>query len=136
MSFNSKYRILIDECMPSEVTLINILGEFLSFFDSLFVSSGHSYPLHEGNCLKCIWLGCPAKFRLRDSPCQLYCIGSMDAEEDDQNFRLLDSTVYSLQPVMFLLCPKRTFHCFEVKRISHHFGLLHNYSYFCIVIPS
>ena len=32
-------------------------------------------------------------------------------EEEDQDFRFLDSTVYSLQPVMFLLCSKRTFHC-------------------------
>ena len=59
----------------------------MSLFDSFFVSSGHSYPLHEGHCLTCMWLGCPAKFFLCDSPCQLYCIGSMDAEEDDQDFR-------------------------------------------------
>ena len=78
-------------------------GGVLSLFDSFFVSSGHSYPLHEGHCLTDMWLGCPAKFFLCDSPCQLYCIGSMDAEEDDQDFRFLDSAVYSLQSVMFLL---------------------------------
>ena len=46
-------------------------GWVLSLFDSFFVSSGHSYPLHEGHCLTCMWLGCLAKFCLRDSPCLL-----------------------------------------------------------------
>lgn len=81
-------------------------GRVLSLFDSYFVLSGHSYPLHERHCLTCMWLGYPAKFRLRDSPCQLYCIGSMDAEEDGQDLRLLDSTIYPLQSVMFLLHSK------------------------------
>ena len=52
MSFNSKYRILIDECMPSEVTLINILGEFCrsltpnsTFFTSLPLTIGRTYGL-------------------------------------------------------------------------------------------
>ena len=89
--------------MPSEVALISIVGGVLSLFESIFVLSGHSYPLHEGHCLTCMWLGCLAKFFLCDSPCQLYCIGSMDAKEDDQDFRLLDSTIYPLESVMFLL---------------------------------
>ena len=89
--------------MPSEVALISIVGGVLSLFESIFVLSGHSYPLHEGHCLTCMWLGCLAKFFLCDSPCQLYCIGSMDAKEDDQDFRFLDSTIYPLESVMFLL---------------------------------
>ena len=89
--------------MPSEVALISIVGGVLSLFETIFVLSGHSYPLHEGHCLTCMWLGCLAKFFLCDSPCQLYCIGSMDAKEDDQDFRLLDSTIYPLESVIFLL---------------------------------
>ena len=34
----------------------------------------------------------------------------MDAEEDDQDLRLLDSAVYSLESVMFLLRSKGSFH--------------------------
>ena len=52
MSFNSKYRILIDECMPSEVTIINILGVFCrslapnsTFFTSLPLTIGRTYGL-------------------------------------------------------------------------------------------
>ena len=89
--------------MPSEVALISIVGGVLSLFETIFVLSGHSYPLHEGYCLTCMWVGCLVKFFLRDSPCQLYCIGSMYAEEDDQDFRLLDTTIYPLESVMFLL---------------------------------
>lgn len=43
------------------------------------------------------------EFRFRNSSCQLYCISRVDAEEDNQDFRLLDSTVYPLESVMFLL---------------------------------
>ena len=51
------------------------------------------------------------EFRFRSSPCQLYCISRVDAEEDDLDFRLLDSAVYPLESVMFLLRSKGSFHC-------------------------
>ena len=57
--------------MPSEVALISILVEFCRYLTRFFVSSGHSCPLHEWHCLTCMWLGCLAKFCLRDSPCLL-----------------------------------------------------------------
>lgn len=43
------------------------------------------------------------EFRFRNSSCQLYCISRVDAEEDDQDFCLLDSAAYPLESVMFLL---------------------------------
>ena len=89
--------------MPSEVALISIVGGVLSLFESIFVLSGHSYPLHEGHCLTCMWIGCLAKFFLCDSPCQLHHISSVDAEEDNQDFRSFDSTVNPLESVMLLL---------------------------------
>lgn len=42
-------------------------------------------------------LGRLTEFRFCHSPCQSDCIGRVDAEEDDQDFRLLDSAV---DPVM------------------------------------
>ncbi len=51
------------------------------------------------------------EFRFCNSSCQLYCISRVDAEEDNQDFRLLDSTVYPLESVMFLLRSKGSFHC-------------------------
>ena len=51
------------------------------------------------------------EFRFRNSSCQLYCISRVDGEEDDQDFRLLDSAVYPLESVMFLLRSKGSFHC-------------------------
>ena len=91
--------------MPSKAALVSIVwgGGVLALFESIFVLSGHSYPLHAGHCLTCMWIGCLAKFFLCDSPCQVYCIGSMDTEEDDQDFRFLDSTIYPLESVIFLL---------------------------------
>lgn len=51
------------------------------------------------------------KFRFRNSLCRLYCISRVDTEEDDQDFRSLDSAVYTLETVVFLLRSKRPFHC-------------------------
>ena len=58
-----------------------------------------------------MWLCSQAEFCFCYSPCQLHCIGSMDAEDDNQDFRSFDSTVNPLEPVMLLLCSKGTFHC-------------------------
>lgn len=106
--------LTLQKSQPFSKKILN-LAEFFSIFLILWkgyfirtrLLQGSLHPLSSPSPrLTCMWLGCLAKFRLRDSLCQLYYIGSMDAEEDDQNFRLLDSAVYSLQPVMFLLCPK------------------------------
>ena len=56
-------------------------------------------------------LGSLAEFRFCNSPCQLYYVCYMDAEEDNQDFRSFDSTVNPLESVMLLLCSKGSFHC-------------------------
>lgn len=56
-------------------------------------------------------LGSLAEFRFLDSPCQLYCVSRVDAKEDDQDFRLLDSAIYSFEAIMFLLSTEGSFHC-------------------------
>ena len=58
-----------------------------------------------------MWLGSLAEFRFCNSPCQLYYVCRMDAEEDNQDFRSFDSTVNPLESVMLLLCSKGSFHC-------------------------
>ena len=58
-----------------------------------------------------MWLGSLAEFRFRNSPCQLDGISRVDAEEDDLDFRLLDSAVYPFESIMFFLRSERSFHC-------------------------
>ena len=50
-----------------------------------------------------MWLCSQAEFCFCYSPCQLHHISSVDAEEDNQDFRSFDATVNPLEPVMLLL---------------------------------
>lgn len=54
-------------------------------------------------------LGSRTEFRLCTSPCQLYRISRMDAEDDNQDFCPLDSTIYPFESVMLFLRPKGPF---------------------------
>ena len=47
-----------------------------------------------------MWLGSLREFSFSSPFCQLYSICRVDAEKDDQDFRLLDSAIYSFEAIM------------------------------------